>query len=208
MRLIVECTHVNKHTHIVYTTFFEQKIGDKGTRGNEREEERLSFNVWIKNVGRSKHVHRKAQIVSLYSEAINFHVFLSPPPRATRNFCILQCQHDLTRSRTCWYHLGANEGTHSPIGRIEIAAYKNAKKTFVPMAFPSNDSFDRLFRRILLRGIRINSRGKNIDRRRGYLIRKIKDSPVAINIDFYFFIKKKSTNESEKHWSFFINIFV
>lgn len=113
---------------------FSNKKSEIKRRGNEGEEERLSFNVWIKNVGRSKRV--EARIVSLHKGAINFHVFLSPPPRATRNFCILQCQLDLTRSRTCWYHHEANGGNRFADWRIETAAYKNA------VAFPSNDSFD------------------------------------------------------------------
>lgn len=81
-------------------------LSHKDTKGQKINSKQRVFNVRIKNVGRSKGIgKRKADRPILENNKFSQTLNLSTSPELyNRNFCILLCQLDLTRSRTCWYH--------------------------------------------------------------------------------------------------------
>lgn len=124
------------YTH-TYVTFFEQKIGDKETRKRRRRRtiklQRMNKKCWtIKACGSADRFspQRSDKFPRIpFTTTPSYQKFLHFTVSA-RHWQLWHVQGlaDITTRRM--------EGTDSPIGRIETAAYKNA------VAFPSNDSFD------------------------------------------------------------------
>lgn len=92
----------------------------------QREEEWLSFNVWIKNVGRSKGSNKFPRI--LFTTAPSYQKFFA-----------------FYSVSSIWHVQGLGDITTE--GRIETGVIKRLKDVVLD-DLPPNDSFDRSFRGI------------------------------------------------------------